>query len=99
MSYDPLKDREAIARAARAQKFLESDEWQEAWTLYRERALSLIENAKSNDVESIMHAKRLLVAAAAAKTHLEVLMVNGKVAADTIKLHEKKPFLQRVTGR
>lgn len=90
--------RAEIAKAARAQKFLESDEWQEAWRLYRERALSIIENAKSDDAETVMHAKRLLVAATAAKTHLEVLMVNGEVAAKTLEMQEKKPLLKRVFG-
>jgi hypothetical protein len=64
----------------------------------RERALSVIENAKSNDSETIMHAKRLLTAAAAAKTHMEALMVDGQVAAKTLEMHEKKPLLKRVFG-
>jgi hypothetical protein len=95
---DEGKERATLAKAERARKFLESEEWKEAWRLYRERALSVIENAKSNDSETIMHAKRLLTAAAAAKTHMEALMVDGQVAAKTLEMHEKKPLLKRVFG-
>lgn len=93
-----VEQREAVARAARARKFIESDEWQEAWRLYRERALSVIENAKSDDTDTVMQAKRLLAAATAAKKHLEVLMVDGEVAMKTLEMMEKKPLLRRVMG-
>lgn len=92
------EEREIVAKAARAKKFLESEEWREAWRLYRERILSLIENAKSDDADTVMQAKRLLTAATAAKTHLEVLMVNGQVAMKTLEMIEKKPLLKRVLG-
>lgn len=92
------QEREVVAKAARAKKFLESEEWQEAWRIYRERALALIENAKSDDTDTVMQAKRLLAAATAAKTHLEVLMVNGQVALKTLEMIEKKPLLRRVMG-
>ncbi len=95
---DALTDREQMAKGTRAQKVLEAEEYVEAWTVYRQRIFEAFENAKSDDVDTIMQLKRLLTSAAAARKHLEALMVDGQVAAKSIELAEKKPFLKRVLG-
>jgi hypothetical protein len=79
-----------------AERFLSSEVWIDAWTAYRTRILEEIESAKSNDDETVMHLKRLLTAAIAARTHLERIMVEGKVAAKNIDIDEKRSLMRRV---
>lgn len=87
-----------MARAERARKFLESDVWQEAWSVYRERIVEMIDSADSSEVDKVMQLKRLMASAKAARSHLEALMVDGKVAAKHLELVQKKPFLKRWNG-
>ena len=88
-------DREA---GDNAKRILESAEWQEAWNAYRARILEEIEAAPSNGQETVMHLKRLLAAATAARGHLERMVKEGAIAAHNIQLDEKRSFLKRVIG-
>ena len=81
-----------------AEQILSSDVWKEAWTAYRGRILEEIEGARSNDTDTVMHLKRLLAAASAAKSHMERLMTEGAVAAKSIEFQEKQSKLKRVFG-
>lgn len=89
------KEREA---GQEAERVLKSPAYIEAWDAYRLRILEEIEAAKSTEVEKVMHLKRLLTAAAAAKAHLERIMKEGVVAARAIELEEKRRGLRRVFG-
>ena len=81
-----------------AEQILSSDVWQEAWTAYRGRILEEIEGARSNDTDTVMHLKRLLAAASAARAHMERLMKEGAVAAKSIEFQERQSKLKRVFG-
>jgi hypothetical protein len=88
----------ALERGDRAKKFLESEEWVEAWDTYRTRIIEQIDKAASDDAATVMHLKRLLAAARAAQGHLETLMVNGRIAVKNLELIEKQKrgFFRRV---
>ena len=73
-----------------AERILKDAIWVDAWTAYRARILEEIEAAPSNGHEYVMHLKRLLAAASAAKAHLERIMAEGAVAAGTIEFEDKK---------
>lgn len=81
-----------------AQRILNSEVWQEAWDSYRLNILDAIEAAKSNDTDSVMHLKRLLAAATAARGHLERLVKEGAVAVHAIQLDEKRSTLRKLFG-
>lgn len=81
-----MDNHEAVDRGRRAHLLLDSDEWKTAWDMYRAQILAEIESAGSRDAETVMHCKRLLVAATAAKTHLERMVADGLVAGKTIEL-------------
>lgn len=81
-----------------AQRILNSEVWQEAWDAYRSNILALIEGAKSNDTDSVMHLKRLLSAASACKGHLERLVKEGAVAVHAIDMEEKRGKLRKLFG-
>lgn len=87
-----LSESEVLARAERARKMIESDVWVEAFATYRDRIMQEIEKADSGDEKTVMHLKRLLTAANAAKSHLESLMVDGKVALKTMEFQQKRRF-------
>lgn len=83
----------------KARMIVESEAWQEAWNAYRVRILSLIEEAQSNDTDTVMHLKRLLTAANAAQGHLEMIVKDGIVATATIEANDRKrSMLRRVLG-
>lgn len=81
-----------------AQRILTSEVWQEAWDAYRTNILALIEAAKSNDTETVMHLKRLLAAATACRGHLERLVKEGQVAVHAIDMEEKRSRLRKLFG-
>ena len=89
------KERELGEEASR---ILTSEVWGEAWDAYRINILDAIESAKSNDVDSVMHLKRLLAAASAARGHLERLVKEGAVAVHAINLEEKRGTLRKLFG-
>ena len=81
-----------------AERIIGSQIWQDAWSAYRGRILEEIEAAPSNGQETVMHLKRLLAAATAARAHLERIMADGAVAVKMIELEERKKGLRRVFG-
>lgn len=89
------KDHQAVTRGRSAEQFLKSPLWAEAWEAYRDKLLGVIESADSADEKLVMHAKRLLTAGIAAKSHLERLVKDGTVAAESIKLEEQRRGLFR----
>jgi hypothetical protein len=89
------KDRE-LGQAA--EQVLAAEVWQQAWDAYRARILEEIEAARSSDAETVMHLKRLLTAASAARSHLERLMKEGAVAAREIDIAEQRSKLRRIFG-
>lgn len=95
---DETKERQALARGARAKALLEAEEYTEAWDIYRQRIFDAFEAAKSDDVDTIMQLKRLLASATAARAHMQALVIDGQVAGKTLELLEKKPLLKRVFG-
>lgn len=92
---NPYKDRE---RGQAAQSILDNPMWIGAWDAYRARILEEIEGAASGNTELVMHLKRLLSTATAAKGHLERIMKEGSFAAKTIEMEDKKKGLRRVFG-
>lgn len=80
-----MNEVEQVRRAEQAKQILDSPLWAEAWELYRTRTLTIIEGAGSDDVDTVMHAKRMLFAGAAARKHLEAIIADGKVAAADIE--------------
>lgn len=76
-----------------AERILKSEVFQQAWESYRLRILEEIESAKSNDADTVMHLKRLLTAAVAARGHIERIMKEGAIAAKDIELQERKRLM------
>lgn len=87
---------DTLGRAARAKAILDSAEWQEAWTSYRDRIIAEMEKAQSNDVETVMHLKRLLNSAKAAQSHLESLISEGKVKAAELEMERKRSLMSKL---
>jgi uncharacterized protein YueI len=81
---------EKLAAAARAKSILDAEEWKQAWGSYRQRIFDEMERAQSNDAETIMHLKRLLTAATAAKAHLESIVQEGSIEQAQIKFSEEQ---------
>ncbi len=81
-----------------AEQVLKSSVWIEAWEAYRARILEEIEAAPSNGEHTVMHLKRLLAAATAAKLHLERIMKDGAIAAKNIELDERKTGIRKIFG-
>lgn len=81
-----------------AEQILRNPIWADAWEAYRQRILEQIEAAPSNGQEHVMHLKRLLAAATAARAHLERIMKEGAVAAKMIQLEESKKGLHKIFG-
>jgi hypothetical protein len=79
-----------LAKANRTTAFLNSEEWKEAWEAYRQRIFMEIEKAASDDDKKVMHLKRLLSAATQARTYLEQIVDEGKIAAELIEFEEQQ---------
>lgn len=86
---------EAVDRGRRAHLLLDNTEWQEAWEAYRATLLREIEAAGPRDTETVMHCKRLLTAAQAAKAHLERMVSDGVVAGKTIEVLTKRQQMSK----
>lgn len=76
-------DDERIERARKVRTFTESDEWISAWDAYRDTLLNIIETAE--DDAKALDARRMLRAARKARTHLEMMVNDGKLAAADIQ--------------
>ena len=81
---------ELVERGRRAMHIIESEEWREAWNAYRETLLREIESCSAKDAESVMHCKRLLSAANAARVQLERMMTDGIVAAKELEVFSRR---------
>lgn len=83
----------------RAEQILANPIWAEAWEAYRLRILEEIERAPSAGTDTVMHLKRLLTAASAAKAHMERIMKEGAIAAKSIELEEKQRKFKLFSSR
>ena len=90
-----MNDREYAQRGREAAQFLANPLWVEAWEAYRTRLLEIIEATDSAQPEAMMQAKRLLTAGKAARAYLERLVIDGKIAAETIKMDEVRKAAER----
>jgi hypothetical protein len=90
-----MTNTEKVETGRRAAQIIESDEWRAAWDAYRSHLLTEIERSAANDIESVMHCKRLLTAAVAARLHLERLVSDGAVAIKEIEVFTKREQMQR----
>lgn len=86
-----MEEHQLGVKANRAQQFLLSDEWKEAFSSYREKLFAAIE--ASEDPEHVMRLKGLLKAAHEAKAHLERLVNNGKIEAAELDAQERRKGL------
>jgi predicted ArsR family transcriptional regulator len=91
-----MGDRENVRRAEQARQILDNPLWVEAWDAYRQRLIEIWEESKPDEVTLREEAKHLLRVALAARRHLERLVVDGKVSAESIKIEEaRKKWYQR----
>lgn len=90
-----MTNTEKAERGRRAAHIIESDEWREAWDVYRAHLMGEIERSAPTDVESVMHCKRMLTAAVAVRTHLERLVADGAMAIKEIEVFTKREQMQR----
>lgn len=72
----------------RVSKFLESEEWREAWTAYETALVAAMVDPKSS-IADVEHQRKLLWAAKMAKQHLERLVQTGKVAMTAINIQDE----------
>lgn len=84
-----MNDRKDAEQGMRVSRFLESEEWREAWSAYEQALIAAMVDPKSS-VADVEHQRKLLWAAKVAKQHLERLVQSGKVAAETINLQEQQ---------
>lgn len=89
-----MNDEKLVLRGNNVNRFLDSEEWKEAFDSYRARLLSEIENTE--DVKHISHCKALLKAAAEAKRHLERIVNEGKLAASQIEIERRRGLLHKL---
>ncbi len=91
-----MGDQENVRRADQARQILDSPLWAEAWDAYRQRLIEIWEESKPDEVTLREEAKQLLRVAQAARRHLERIVVDGKVSAESIKIEtERKKWFQR----
>lgn len=81
-----------------AEQIVNNEVWQKSWAAVRDNCMVKIEQAASNDVETVMHFKRMLAAITAAKANIERYMNEGKISATFIEHEEKKSLKKRVFG-
>lgn len=85
-----MRPEEALRYAEQARIILDSDRWKDAWSIYREKLLEILEKTPIEDVESVLEAKRMLIVAEKVRGHLEGLMQNGRVYAETIRVEKER---------
>ena len=91
-----MNNEELMARAQRAEKLLLSEEWQDAWALYRAKLFDAIEHAK-DDAEALS-ARRMLMAANEARRELERMIADGAMAADDAHTARRRNDMERLFG-
>ena len=83
-----------IRRGHRAEAILKDDLFVEAWDAVRAKLISIMETAKTD--EATLHAKTCLGLLADVRQHSSRVMVDGKVATESIKLEkEQRSWWQR----
>jgi hypothetical protein len=92
-----MNDEDAVKRGRNAATIINDPLWAESWDIYHKRLHELIDKADSSQVEVIMQAKRLLHAGKAAKSHIESIFMDGKIAAETVRLDEERT--KRMAGK
>jgi len=91
-----MGDLENTRRAEQARQILDSPLWNEAWESYRARLIEIWEGSKPDEVTLREEAKQLLRVAQAARRHLERIVIDGKVSAESIKIEaQRKKWYQR----
>lgn len=94
-----MNDHKDAERGQRVNTFLQGDEWRDAWETYERTLIAAMIDPKSS-VSDVEHQRKLLWAAKVAKQHLERLVQDGKVAAQTINVQEQQESaLKRVVRR
>lgn len=85
-----MNDEEQVRRAERAKRIVDDPLWTEAWAIYRNRLMDVIDKADSANVELVMHAKRLLAASKAAQQHMTTILQDGAISAATIEMQKQQ---------
>ena len=79
---------ERLERADRVRRMLGSDEWINAWEAYRAVLMDTIETTQ--DDEKALQARRMLQVARQVRSHLELLISDGQVAAADVVATKSK---------
>ena len=79
---------ERLERADRVRRMLGSDEWINAWDAYRAVLMDTIETTQ--DDEKALQARRMLQVARQVRSHLELLISDGQVAAADVVATKSK---------
>ena len=74
-----MNNQQKIDRAERVRRMLGSEEWIQAWDAYRAVLMDTIETAA--DDEKALQARRMLQVARQVRSHLELMITDGQVAA------------------
>lgn len=85
-----MNEQERIRRAEQARQILDSPLWQEAFSACHAKYLHEIERLDVEAVEEMLRAKRLLLALAEVRAHLESVLNDGKVAKETVRLQDER---------
>jgi hypothetical protein len=96
MADDDQRQRLARDRGEKARSIIESALWVECWDLYEQRLMQEFQNCKTDDVSRLQQIKMLHLAGKAAKSHLEAVMVDGKVAEKNLEFTERESRLKRL---
>lgn len=91
---DAAKQRDASFRGEKAERILESDIWQECWTIYESRLMDEFKACKSDDTSRMQQLKMLHLAGVACRSHLEAILKDGRFAARDLEFKEKRGLLR-----
>lgn len=83
-----MNNQQKIERAERVRRMLGSEEWIQAWDAYRAVLMDTIETAA--DDEKALQARRMLQVARQVRSHLELMIIDGQVAAADVAAVKSK---------
>lgn len=83
-----MNNQQKIDRAERVRRMLGSEEWITAWDAYRAVLMDTIETAA--DDEKALQARRMLQVARQVRSHLELMITDGQVAAADVAAVKSK---------
>lgn len=83
-----MNNQQKIDRAERVRRMLGSEEWIQAWDAYRAVLMDTIETAA--DDEKALQARRMLQVARQVRSHLELMITDGQVAAADVAAVKSK---------